>query len=190
MGAVRKSSVFFLVLAVLGLVGCGSGGDLTSSRQPAKSNVDWSLYPKGPTRQFIVPGGDNAVQTFGREATTAERRQASTLIASWMRARAAEDWAKDCSYFDRLYARELADEARYVTKGEVTSCPGALAFFGPEASGDLVNTMSEPIASLRVGNGHGYAQYHGDDGKDWIVPVDRENGVWKVAIAAPVDRLR
>jgi hypothetical protein len=176
-----------LVAAVL--AGCG-GGDSTTSASNEKT-VDWSIYPSGPTRQFIVPGGDNAVQTFGREATPAERKQASAIIAAWMRARAIPNWAKDCSYFSRGYTKNITTDAHSVTHGRVKSCPEALAYFKHAASGDYVNTFKgTTVASLRIGEGHGYAQYHGNDGKDWIVPVENNNGEWKVSIATPIDRFK
>jgi hypothetical protein len=171
------------------LVGCG-GGDSTTSASKEKT-VDWSIYPPGPTRQFIVPGGDNAVQTFGWEGTPAERKQVSETIAAWMRARAVQDWAKDCSYFSSGYTKNITTDAHGVTNGRVKSCPEALAYFKHEASGDYVNNFKgTSVASLRVGEGHGYAQYHGNDGKDWIVPVEKNDGEWKVAIATPIDRLK
>lgn len=177
-----------LLVAVL-LAGCGGGGSTTSAAK--EKTVDWSEFPPGPTRQFVVPGGDNAVQTFGREATPAERKQASATIAAWMRARAVQAWAKDCSYFSRYYTKNITKDAHSVTNGRVKSCPEALAYFKHDASGDYVNTFKgTTVASLRIGEGHGYAQYHGNDGKDWIVPVNRENGKWKVSAAAPLDRFK
>lgn len=189
MGGTRKLSLAFaLLLAALLVAGCG-GSDSTTDSASKEETVDWSIYPPGPTRQFIIPGGDNAVQTFGREATAAERKQASETIAAWMRARAVQDWAKDCSYFGSGYTENITTDAHGVTHGRVKSCPEALAYFKHEASGDYVNNFKgTTVASLRIGEGHGYAQYHGNDGKDWIVPVERNEGEWKVSIATPIGR--
>ena len=179
-----------LVICFTAVAGCGGDQETDGSEADAQQE---RLYPflKGPTREFLVPEGDNAVQTYGREATKAEREQASRVIEAWMRARAAKDFEKDCSYMSRAYRHNLVQEdAFHVSNGRVTNCPEALAYFGPEASGDFVNTMKEPIASLRVAEGHGFAQYHGNDGRDWVVPVDREDGRWKVATAAPIDRMK
>jgi hypothetical protein len=108
-----------------------------------------------------------------------------------MRARAAKAWAKDCSYFSREYAKNLTKDAHGVTNGKVKSCPEALAYFKGAASGDFINTFKgTSVASLRVGETHGYAQYHGNDGKDWIVPVQPEDSEWRVANSAPINRLR
>jgi hypothetical protein len=124
---------------------------------------------------------------FGREASDVERAQASRVIEAWMRARAVKDWAEDCRYFSRRYIRALVvEDAMKVSKGKVQTCPQALAYFGPQASGDYKNTLSGPIDSLRVQKGQGYALYHGRDGHDWMIPMGKEDGKWWVAIAAPI----
>ena len=179
-----------LLLALLIVpLGCGGGDSTNSSAESGKEQ----LYPwvKGPSREFIVPYGDNIVQTFGDEATPAERKQVSQIMHAWFRARAAKQWTKDCSYFSRRYAKELTLDANNVTNGRVKTCPQALSYFGYKASGDVKNVNLEgQIDSLRVSRNKGYAQYHGTDGKDWIIPVERENGEWKIGIAAPINRFR
>lgn len=183
--------VVLLVSLALLTAGCGSDGDQAESAEGKETTVDWSSYPPGPTREFIVPFGDNVVQEFGREAAKAEREQASRTIALWMRARAAQDWERDCSYFSDGYIHSLvATDAVHASRGKVKNCPQALAYFGHQASGTYKNNLTGPIDSLRVKGGQGYAQYHGNDGHDWIIPVQREGGRWWVANATPIDRLR
>lgn len=188
--AVKLSIGLLLVPLALLAAGCGSDGGQAGQAAGTEVAVDWSSYPPGPTREFIVPYGDNAVQEYGREATAAEREQASRTIAAWMRARAAQDWKRDCSYFSRGYRHSLvATDAVNASGGKVKNCAQALAYFGHQASGSYKNNFDGLIASLRVGKDHGYAQYHGDDGHDWIVPVEWEGGKWWVANATPIDRM-
>lgn len=183
-----------LVLAALLMTGCG-GGDSATGEAAKQQKVDWSLFPKGPTRQFIIPNGDNAVQTYGREGTPAERAAVSRVLHAWLRARAAKNWAKDCSYLSRYYIKMITADAHSDSKGKVSGCAATLAYFKGNASGDFANNLPGQIQSLRVGRGEGrgeaeaYAQYHGNDGKDWVVPVTRENGEWRVANAKPFNRL-
>ncbi len=176
-----------LSAALLAAAFAGCGGGSTSAADTSKQA---QLYPwlKGPSRQFLIRNGDNVVQTFGREATPAERAQLTRVIHGWLRARAAQAWAKDCSYFAPAYARSLTLDAHRVTGGKVKTCPQALHHFGHEASGSYKNNLEGPIVSLRIGEGHGYAQYHGNDGHDWIVPVRRQNGEWLVSNATPIGR--
>lgn len=176
------SLVAFAAMAI----GCG-GGDSTGD---SSSLAVQPLRPKGPSNEFYIPGGDNAVQLYGREAAVAERAQASRVIGAWMRARAARKHARECAYMSRAFAKEFVYEAEYVTKSKITTCAGALDYFGFDAGGVnfVTNTMSDPIASLRIDAGQGYAQYHGNDGRDYIVGVDKEDGKWLVATSAPYDR--
>lgn len=173
-----------VVLVALVAIGCGGSGESSSAAAAAGKPYPWVT---GPAREFLGPDGENATAAFGREASDAERVQASRVIDAWMRARAAKAWARDCSYFSRKYVQALVvEDATKVSKGKVQSCPQALAYFGPQASGDYKNTLSGPIDSLRVQKGQGYALYHGHDGHDWMIPMDRENGKWWVAIASPI----
>jgi hypothetical protein len=189
MGGVMKLGVgMALVAAIMLVAGCGSGEPSSVAETSAKQKP---LYPwiKGPTRQFLIRNGDNAVQTFGREATKAEREQTSRMIEAWMKARAAQNWKRDCSYFSQTFVHQLvAKDATLVTHGRVKTCPQALAYFGHKASGSYKNNLTGPIDSLRVGEGHGYAQYHGSDGHDWVLTVERENGKWLVANSTPIGR--
>jgi hypothetical protein len=179
------------VCALLALLaGCGGGGDSTSSSSKEKT-VDWSEYPPGPTRQFIVPGGDNAVQTFGREATPAERKQVTKVAQAWLRARAAKNWAKDCRYLATSSVKYAESSASYMAQHKVSGCTkalGVMAVKGQKVS--LKYNMAGGVVSLRLGEGHGYAQYHGNDGHDWVIPVIRENGVWKITTFDPLDRMK
>jgi hypothetical protein len=188
----RRSGKIALLLALLvwGLAtvaGCGGGGEAAESTTAKQER----LYPwlKGPSREFLIRGGDNLVQTFGREATDAEREQASRVIEAWMKARAAQNWRKDCSYFSRQYAHDLVwKDAHQSSYGKVNSCPEALAWFGHAASGSYKNNLTGPIDSLRVQHDQGFAQYHGNDGHDWILAMQKEHGEWLVAHSTPIGR--
>ena len=175
-----------VLLSALAIGGCGSSTATdTSTTEPA-------AYPwlKGPSREFLIRDGDNAVQTFGREATQSERAQASRVVAPWMAARAAKDHRRECAYLARAFTEHFVADAENVSKGKVTTCAGALQFFGFQAGGVnfLTNTFSGEIDSLRVEDGQGYVQFHGNDGNDYIVPMTKEDGRWKVNTAAPLDR--
>ena len=183
-----KAGALIVVVALCLLAAGGCGGD-SSRLEEGQGKAPFYPWVKGPSREFLVRGGDNAVQTFGREASQAEREQASRVIENWMRARAAKDWKKDCSYLSRRYVHVLvAEDATQVSGGKIKTCPKALAYFGPYASGNYKNTLAGPIDSLRVKGGQGWAQYHGRDGHDWVLSMDREAGKWWVSIAAPIER--
>lgn len=180
-GTFRLLIVFGLLIAAV--AGCGGGGSTDSSAEESKP-FPWL---KGPAREFLGPDGENLLATYGREASAAERKQASRRIGRWMRARAARDWAENCRYLSRKYVKVLVVDASGVSEGKVKNCPQALAFFGSQASGDYKNTLSGPIDSLRVHEGQAYALYHGRDGRDWSLPMYKEDGRWSIAIASPTE---
>lgn len=179
--------LLLLLLAAIG--GCGSdsgtGGGETET-EPTR------MYPRvhGPSREFLIPGGDNAVQFFGQEASAAEREKASRVIHAWMAARVAENWKADCTYLSAGYSRTLVNDARTVSQGKATTCPQALGFFGEGASGTSGNTLTGPIDSLRVKGKRAFAQWHGPKRIDWALPMKIEGGTWKVESASPIERTK
>ena len=181
-----RRSIVLLVLGALFLAGCGGGSDTSETAKE-------QLYPfvKGPSREFLVAGEDNAVQTFGREATESEREAASRVIEAWMRAREDQDWPKGCQFLSKDEQIYLIRSGTLISQKKVTDCAKGWAVVVAQGyGGSPVNNMDGPIDSLRLGEGHGYAQYHGNDGMDWIVPVTREDGAWKVTKADPIERFK
>jgi hypothetical protein len=183
----RLAGGSLLLVAIVVAFGCGGNGATgTSSAETAERP-----YPniEGKAREFLIPGGDNTVQVFGEEATTGEREAASKVIHLWMKARVAEDWPADCRYLSRAYSKTLVKDAHEVTEGKVTTCPEALDYFGPNASGTSGNTLTGSIDSLRVKAPRAYAQWHGPD-EDWVLPVRLEDEQWKVESASPIERTK
>lgn len=181
--AAGTTAALTLVVALAAGCGGGSGG--------AGTNESLAFYPKGPTRQFIVPGDDNTVQEFGREATPAERSQVSGMVEAWLRDRAQGKWGKACRYMHEktiAYALRVGTE---IDQKPVTSCAKALAAIAPgDAARDPGDNIKDGVASLRIGRGHGYAQYHGREGRDWIVSVRKESGGWKISTLIPSERFK
>lgn len=169
-----------LILAVGSFSGCGGGTENDSGTKGASGAKPPSSGPGS-----FPPNG---VAIYGHEAKPAERQQAAKVIEAWMRARAAADWAEDCNYFSKQFRKALVIDAHSVSDGRVKNCPQALAYFGPLASGDRVNTLTGPIDSLRVEGGQGYALYHGRNGVDWTVSMNKDAGKWKVSVSTPVER--
>lgn len=193
----RLLSGLVVLALIIGAIGCG--GDASTGAGVEETAGEGRPYPwvEGAAREFLIPTGDNTVQIFGDEASAGEREKASRVIHAWMKARVAEDWATDCRYFSREYRKALVLDANGVTEGRVKTCPQALEYFGDAASGTSGNTLTGPIDSLRVkdaptgqGEKEAFAQWHGPKGLDWVLPMTREDGVWKVAIASPIDRMK
>ena len=188
-GKLTLGLVLFLLLTFV--TGCGDdSGTSETETKPAR----FAPRVHGPSREFLIVGGDNVIQLFGKEATPAEREAASRVIHLWMHARVAEDWKEDCKYLSADYAKGLYEDAKAVSeaagKGKVTNCATTLAFFGDEASGTSGNTLTGPIDSLRIRGNRAFAQWHGPNQIDWILPLRFEDGTWKVSSASPAERTK
>lgn len=189
------------VLLVLALAawGIGCGEDSSTGAGSGGTTNEEREYPwvTGAAREFLIPGGDNLIQSFGEEGTAAEREEASKVVHAWMNARVAEDWVADCKHLSRGYLQSLLKDVRGVTEGRVTTCPAALEYFGDAASGNSGRTLTGPIDSLRVKGPEdteteweAWAQWHGPKGIDWVLPLEREEGTWKVDNASPIYRTK
>lgn len=183
----RTASAVALLLLVAASAGCG-GGSSTGEAETAED--PFAEYPEGPTRQFIDPGGDNVVQEYGREATPAERAQVSKMVEAWLRARAKGDWGEVCKYTHEKEVAYILRLGAQVAKEPISSCARALSFAITQLTEAPRDNIKGGVASLRVANGHGYAQYHGKEGLDWVLAVRRENGTWKVSDLRPIERYK
>ena len=191
MGSKVGGGLMLIALIVLA-VGCGDGASSGAEASDETSGKSERPYPSvhGPGREFLIPGGDNLVQTFGDEASSGERARASQVIQAWMKVRVAKNWATDCKYLSRGYSKALVKDAHEVSKGKVTNCPQALDYFGPDASGTSGNTLTGPIDSLRVKGPRAFAQWHGPQQIDWVLPMRIEGETWKVESASPIERTK
>jgi len=170
------------------LIACGASD---SSTEPATGAArDGS--PTGDeattqgSRSFLIPGGDNSVQNFGAEAGGAERGAASATLAAYLRARARDEWARECGSLAKATLAPLEHLASSAPRLKGRDCGQLLksleAGVPPSARAD---TMRGNVASLRIEGDRGFALYHGAAGVDYFMPMAREGGEWKVASLVP-----
>jgi hypothetical protein len=96
-----------------------------------------------------------------------------------LEARAAANFTAQCATLDMEAIKIIpaAEEKR-------SMCSKALhAFAEPLSSSKEIrkNTLSGPIAAFRVKGDSGYAMYHGNDGKNYAMPMEKEGGTWRVS---------
>jgi hypothetical protein len=177
------------VLTVVGLmavliVGCGGGGSTSSAGSTSGSSATTSDSSSGggePSAEFAGKGKNGELATVGKEASVDEREAASQVLEESLTAREEGDWAGQC---ETLYAQVVE---QIVKTGSVLGagkdCAAALELQAkPTPASARVNTMSGPIAALRVIEGErGFAFWHGTGGADYVIPMLKENGEWKVA---------
>ncbi len=177
--------VLSLVLGALlasALAACGSDG--------SDASTDASTAAEGTalagSASFRTRGGDNSVQNFGEEAAAAEVDAAAAVLASYLRARAGSDWARQCAYLSRPTVEPLEDLVARSPQLEGKECETALeALVGRTPASLRANTMTDGVASLRVEGQRGFALYHGPEGVDYFMLMLKEDGEWKVGGLAP-----
>jgi hypothetical protein len=170
----RNPIPFVLIAAVLMAalaVGCGNSGSSSSTSAG------------GSSAEFIKPGSKNVAAEFGKEANDAEREAASQVLEGNLQARAAGNWAAQCSSLSAAVQKELEVSPTVVGGGKPVSCAKSLETQAkPESATKEVraNTMTGSVAVLRVKGNKAFALYHGTQGKDYAIPMSKEAGIWKV----------
>ena len=162
-----------LLIALLCADGCGGG----SSPESANNEVT------GASAQFLKPHGDNSIVRFGHEGPASERHIVSLVVAKNLAARATAHFSTQCETLSIKIIKELVPP-RPSNGGLRARCPGALEKDGQPLARTLkvrADTLESSIAALRVKGNRGYALYHGNDGKDYALPVEKEGSDWKVA---------
>lgn len=180
-------------LLTLGGVGCG-GGDSSSSDSAGASAPQESIgsttagsgqassQSKGSSAEFLTPGGDNSIQTYGKEADVGERQAASRVLETFMAARGERDWEVACA---ELSVEAFEPLEKLTAPG--SGCVGTMAAVSKKLEPSAwENTMTGPIAALRQEDERAFALYHGTADTDYFIQMTYEGGDWKVAALEPM----
>jgi hypothetical protein len=185
-GTAKLAFALAIVALAVGLTACGGAEDSTqSSSSTANTTQQATKTPGQGSASFRTPGGDNSIPNFGDEADAGEVAAATTVLASYLQARAKGDWGKDCALLAKTAATPLEQLAAKSPELKGKGCAGILAAFVayvPKSS--RAKTMTSGIASLRVQGDRGFALYHGAKGIDYFMPMVKEDGQWKVGSLA------
>jgi hypothetical protein len=131
-----------------------------------------------PSNQFLKKGSNSPIPTFGEEASTEERQAVNAVVVESLKAREAGDFAKQCETL-RLRAIKEVPNAK-----SRDNCAAALKEYAQPLSASKAvrqDTLSGSIAAFRVKGERGYVLFHGKGGTDSAVPLEKEDGSWKVA---------
>jgi hypothetical protein len=184
----KQIELFILAVVVVGVIvwgsGCGSGSTPSSS---SPTRVD----PSGAaSAEFLTPGSvRNSFVKFGKEAVAAERELASEVLHKNFEARAQGDFASQCSTLSLVTIKEFVASPKKPSS-PFAACPVALKKIAePLKSTEQIraDTLEGPIAVLRMKGSRGYALFHGNDKKDYAIPMIKEGGHWKVGALVPTE---
>ncbi len=182
-----RLALLLLALAALGFAGCGGSGSSSEGGSTAggsSSGAEGSTAAEAgsskPAAGFVKKGANNSLAEFGTEAPAEEREAASTVLEENLKARASGDYATQCESLSARSLKKIEENSGPLGKQPCAQKLGAEAKKAP--TGLLEDTMTEPVAALRVKGNRGWALYHGKGGKNYAMAMEKEaNGEWKVA---------
>jgi hypothetical protein len=161
-------------------------GQSQSSAPPNPGSEPERPPRPGGAQAFLQAGADNSIPEYGSEGPRLEKAQATKVLSGYLRARENEDWAVACS----LMGTTVRGQVKFLAKasgGKAGSCVDALAAlakFSPPR--DRVNVLTGPVAAFRVKRDHGFALFYGPHRRQFMMPMVREAGRWKVSQSIPV----
>lgn len=177
-----KSATVVVCLGLLAgalFAGCGGGGGSSSPSSAPSSAPSEEL-----SKEFNDPEGVRGIEpvaTFGKESDETERAEASAVLVESFEARQAANFAAQCATLGKRGMEAVFG----LGKGneDPSKCAAGLEKIAKplsQSKGVRKNTLSGEIAALRVKGDQAFALYHGNDGSDYAVPMEKEDGVWKV----------
>lgn len=193
-----KMSVTLFVIAILALLAAGCGGSSGSSSSAGSSSTNSTSSTNSsststtakttstpastsePSAEFVGKGKNGTLAKVGKEASAAEREAASEVLEKSFDARETGDWKTQCETLAAALVEQIEKSATVL--GAAGGCPKALeAQAKPVPPAARANTMTGPIAALRINEGiNGFAFWHGTEGKDYVVPLIKQGGEWKL----------
>ena len=175
-GIFRMGLLLALVSLAMLVAGCGGGGSSSTSSSSSTASDSGSGAGPEPDAKFKTIKQTKFVLNFGKEASLEEWEAANAVVVENLKAREAGDWAAQCE----TLSQGGIEEVRGTKKR--SECPEKLKVIGEPASTKQLrkDTLPGSIQVLRVKGNQGYALYNGNDGHDYAVPLEKEDGQWRV----------
>lgn len=172
----RKSIIRFLILAALAITavavaGCGSSGSSSSAESTASTESSAAGKPFK---------GEPKIVKFGKPAPAGDVEAASKVLAENLEARESADFATQCASLTPAAQGEVVGSQ---TPNTAQECPKKLEELATplkETKEIRTNTFDGVIDELRMKGSNAYALYHGNDGKNYAMPLQLEGKVWRV----------
>ncbi|MBS1894787.1 MAG: hypothetical protein JST59_26095 [Actinobacteria bacterium] len=160
------------VLLVFAVAGCGGG---------TSSSTTGAAAPDGG-KPFLKYTKSKKIVAFGTEASAEEREAASAILAQNLVARQAADFAAQCSSLGNAGLEAVLGTIKSSLTAQ-PECAEALKKFAEPlkaSKGVRTDTLSGSIAALRVEGHKAFALFHGNDGHGYAMPMELEDGEWRV----------
>lgn len=122
---------------------------------------------------------------FGEEGAESELEQAEALVSEFLAAHSKEDWEATCELLSKPMLDKLERLATNSTGLEDTSCPAFLEAFVVLSAQEKRGGAEIEGGSLRRQGAKGYLIYSGSEEVVYAMPLDQQNGGWRVAAISP-----
>jgi hypothetical protein len=141
----------------------------------------------GRAAPFLVSGGDNSVPVYGSEGLSAQKAEATKALAGYLIAREEGNWARACSLMGasvRGQVRVLAEASGAKRPHGCVQSYGSLAKNNPPR--ERKNVLVGSLAAFRVKGDKAFALFYGPHRQQFMMPMVREAGRWKVSQSIPI----
>ncbi len=163
-----------------GKAGLGGGASSGPSKDPVPA------LEGERSHSFSHVGGDNSIQEYGSEGTSADRADATEAVLALFRAMESGDWAEVCAnYLSAANLEQIKVLAEKSKEGAGKGCAELIGGFTQDIPGRSPDSPKDAVASMRIEDGVGFAIYRGRDDKGYAIPLKLEDGVWKLTALAP-----
>jgi hypothetical protein len=159
----------------------GSGGKAGEEEASAKLKEQ-----AGKAAPFLAPGADNSIPTYGSQGSGSQQGEAQAALAAYLKAREAGRWGRACA----LMGTSVRGQVRVLAEASgrrAPQCSAALvllAKYNPPR--ERKNILIGSLAAFRVKGNRGFALFHGPHRQQFMMPMVREGGAWKVSQSIPV----
>lgn len=141
---------------------------------------------------FIQSGADNSIPEYGSEGSATQKAQATAALGAYLSARQAQEWGRACSLMGATVRRQLAVlAAASGGKTANANCVHSYRILSKYGSkGERADLLIGSLAAFRVKAEKGFALFYGPHRQQFMMPMVREGGRWKVSqsisIAYPI----
>ena len=182
-------TIFSAIALVIVLSGCGGGSSSSIATSPAPVSTrgsESSPIGGGPASFMESKNPNNKYAKFGKEASSAAREAASTVLGKNLKAREAGDFMTQCATLNAAGVKELAGKKPVTPEG---CAAGLKKLAEPLKNTEEIraDTFDGQIDVFRVKGKKGYALYHGTDGNNWMMSMVEESGAWKVGAIITIE---
>jgi hypothetical protein len=169
------------LLLALGLVACGGGDPGASTVEPPNAQVRTAplKVSGGGSAQFRVEGGDNSIQSYGREASGKDLRQAAVVAHAFFAALAEEDWPGACARMGSRQRSQIARLGAAAKQGPGGCAPTLKQLIGPVSAADGREATVLDAVALRRKGPHAFLIYRGAGGSPFFIAMVGGRG-WAV----------